>query len=187
MKLKLLSSAIIFGAMSSVYGQMIFSSTNEPEVGDGRSMIKIEVNDQDQFDNLTQMHITGSVWDYSGVNFTTNTSAMAVGTASSHASGSEFPQATKFIQSGNVTTFLSSSAASRVARGFVYSELLGADPVVLKLNGNGQTMMNYPFAVGNITTNIIDGSVDMTSPLPISVNFTGNGTVSHIVNNSTIL
>lgn len=190
MKLKLLSASIFFGATTVIFGQSLqFTQANEPVAGDGRGMLVVEVADAAAFDVLTQAHVNGNIWDYRGISVTTETSVMGVETTANHPTHStDYSSATKYFKSGPVDNFISSSASVRSSHGYVYSDLIGTDPVVIHFSNSGQTLMTYPFAEGNSTSGPISGTMTATySGLPLNINFAGVGNVRYTHANGDIL
>ncbi len=186
MKLKLLTSTLILSACTSVFGQgLVFTEANQPANGSSRTMLQLDYVEAN-FANISQINNTSNRWDYSGVNIGTATVVVGAAAASSHVNAADFPNATQYLTTGNLQTFISSSATERRANGFVYSELIGTDPIAIPLNGSGQLLMNYPFAVGNTLNNTYTGSLTVNIGAPIQAVFSGAGTVSYTHDNGSI-
>ena len=189
MKLKLLSASLIFGAASAAFGQnLVFTQNNEPAIGESRTMLKFEVNNHATYQNLTRINETGNTWDYSGANITTTISNFEVQDVSSHPThAANFSSASKYLRFDTVDNFIASTGSSRVSHGYVYTGLLGTDPVAINLINGGQTLMNYPFADGNSLTSNITGDLTATyMGFPVNATFTGTGSVRYAGENGTL-
>ncbi|MNJ85477.1 hypothetical protein D3C87_29520 [compost metagenome] len=151
MKLNLLlATSLITGA---AFGQ--FNQANEPAIGTSLTMYVVDSN----VTNYATTTGTGVTWDYSATpGYTGATKSVAVVLPSATSNGSSYTTSTKAIDMpGFMTTYFTSSAASRISQGFAFEGGNVAGTVKVVLDSDAETLMNYPFAYGNTLTDAFAG------------------------------
>lgn len=133
-----------------------FTSANEPALGNLLSLHLCDSN-ANILANVVGNNVT---WDFSQIAGIPNaTEDIQITDATIHPNFGAFAGATKiFDVGGSLQRFYSSSANDRTSQGFVFNEpALGE--VVASWSSNSQLLMNYPFALGNTTSDSFSGDV----------------------------
>ncbi|HRO75401.1 MAG TPA: T9SS type A sorting domain-containing protein [Crocinitomicaceae bacterium] len=181
MKKSLLSLSIFVAGYS--FAQNTFTQANEPT--NGTYNLFVCDSAAPNYKAIAGANVT---WDYSELaKIDGATQAMVIDTVIGN---TEFPDATKSVEiSGLMTDFLLSSATERQRTGTVLEEAsLGA--ITIKYDAPA-TIISYPFAYNDGTSNAYSGTIDVPGILPNnpatgkhSSKYDGHGTL--IVGNDTV-
>tara|TARA_Y100001933_G_C18900009_1_gene522117 strand:- start:37 stop:1053 length:1017 start_codon:yes stop_codon:yes gene_type:complete len=144
--------------------------SNEPAIGEAATLYVCDSNTTD-YESITG---TGVNWDYStisSVNSLTNDISITDATLSTNAGS--FPTSVKALNiASSISMFFNSGTggmSERVSQGFVFSDP-GAGDFVVSFSNDDQKLMTYPFVVGDVITDIFDGSLETallpTGPVP---------------------
>lgn len=172
MKKILLFVTLISG---SAFGQM--TQANEPAIGSSATMYLCD----SLADNYETVTGTGVTWDYSAIDGIYNvTKNIDVLDATLTAATDSFPGATYAISVGGaLISYYSSTPTQRVSQGFLYNEPSFSDPVYAMFSNDNEIVANYPFVVGNTTTDLFDGYFHWVyNSLPIYETLNGNSEAS---------
>lgn len=160
MKKQLLFATLIFSSASFAQNELNYS--NEPAIGESRTMYEIDPLTDAQASNTG----TGVTWDFSqiaAVSATPRTIQVIDATTSPDAAS--YPTSTKAYDAGStLLNYFNSSAASRISQGFIYNEA-SFGIVQAVFDTDEQTLMTYPFAYGDNFSDNFSGS--------LSYNFNG--------------
>ncbi len=172
----LIASAIILsqGLMAQI------TQADEPAIGATASMYLC--------DSLTNSMngTTGAAatWDYSGLQMYASQmrDIQQLDATTAPNSGDFGTSSHAFAIQGLLTTYSTTTAASKISQGFVYSEAsLGS--VLAKWSTDAATLITYPFAFSNISTDNFSGTVsaagfaNMPATGSITTTFDGTGTM----------
>lgn len=155
MKKPILFSLLFVSTMASA--QM--TDANEPALGETSTMFLCDsfaVN----LDAVTGAAVT---WDYTTLNgYAGETRVVDVVAPASTPFSASYPTSTKAFQVENaLTTYFTSTSTERVSQGFQFNEATFGDVLATYVNDE-QTMVTYPFALGNSLTDSYDGDIDYT-------------------------
>lgn len=156
MKKTLLIVALLFVGNSIVKAQNTFLSTNEPNVGDQRTMFMCDSN----VTNYATITGSNAVWDYSTISkINGQTRDISIIDPATSAFTADFPTANKAIAiQGFTTTFLETNSTSRNSIGFVFEEpTFGTVKSVY--NDDNALIMNYPFALNDEINDAFEGTL----------------------------
>ncbi|MFN5984837.1 MAG: T9SS type A sorting domain-containing protein [Fluviicola sp.] len=132
-----------------------FTQADEPAIGNNMNMYI-----RDSF--VTAYSATtgsGVTWDYSSTTAYGTTKLITVIDATTSANAADFPGTTKAIEiPGFITSFNYSSATAANSKGFVYAAGGTLGTIIVKLDGDDQKVMDYPFALNSVTTDNIAGN-----------------------------
>ena len=167
--------------------------SNEPAIGDAATLYVCDSNTTD-YESITG---TGVNWDYStisSVNSLTNDITITDATLSPNAAN--FPTSVKALNiASSISMFFNSGTggmSERVSQGFVFSDP-GAGDFVVSFSNDDQKLMSYPFVVGDVISDIFDGTLETallpTGPVPANgagiATVDGEGTLALPLNSYT--
>lgn len=164
-----------------------FTQANEPAVGENQTMYVCDPTAPD----YASMTGTGQNWDYSVVPGDGTTSALSIEDPATTPEGASFTGATKAVVIDNfMTTYLSSSAASRNSEGFSFEAGGAFGTVNAVLDTDDEILMSYPFAVGSSVSDDFSGTAESASgdfPCTGNAVATVDGSGTLILNGTTTL
>ncbi len=133
-----------------------FTQANEPIISDNLNMFVRDSN-ANAYSSTTGSGVT---WDYASiVGYSGATKLVTVVAPSSTLYSSDFPGTTKAIEiPGFITSFNYSTASAAFSKGFVYDAGGALGVIVVKLDGDDQKVMDYPFNFNSSTFDNIAGT-----------------------------
>jgi len=168
MKKPILFTFLLASTMASA--QM--TSANEPAIGETSTMFLC-----DSFTvNLDGVTGAAATWDYTSLmGYAGETRVVDVVDPATTTFAASYPTSTKAFQVENaLTTYFTSTANDRTSQGFQFYEVSFGDVLATYVNDE-QTMVTYPFALGNSVFDSYDGNVDYTyNGFPVTETLIGN-------------
>lgn len=158
--------------LASTMANAQMTTLNEPAIGESTTMFlcdSLTVN----LDGVTGAAAT---WDYSSLLIQTGeTRNVGVVDPASTPFAASYPTSTKAFQVENeLTTYFTSTASDRTSQGFQFNEPSIGDALAT-YTINEQTIVTYPFALGNTVVDTYEGGVDYTfNGFPVSESLLGN-------------
>ena len=156
------------------------TQANEPTLGLSKNMFLCDsftVN----LEGTTGSNVT---WDFTGLTgIPGQTRLVSVVAPSTTANSADFPSSSMALTvESSMNSFLTSTSTERVSQGFTFFEQSLGD-VVAKFNTDPETVVTYPFAQGNVLTDVFAGELNFefggipqTAALTGSVTATVDGT-----------
>jgi len=151
---------IVFFLASFAAFSQNFNQGNEPAIGNQITLHLCDSN-ANILANTTGNNVTWNFSQIAGIYGVTKT--VQLNDATMNPNIASFTGATKVYDiGGTLLTFFSSTANTRTSQGFIFNEpSLGV--VTASWNSNSETLMNYPFALGNTSTDNFAGTVNTTA------------------------
>jgi hypothetical protein len=132
-----------------------FTQADEPAIGNNMNMYVLD-SFVTAYPSTTGSGVT---WDYSSTIGYGTTKLITVIDATTSPNASDFPGTTKAMEiPGFITSYNYSSASAANSKGFVYEAGGTLGTIIVKLDGDDQKVMDYPFALNAVTTDNIAGT-----------------------------
>ncbi|NRA12486.1 MAG: T9SS type A sorting domain-containing protein [Crocinitomicaceae bacterium] len=157
---------------ASVAANAQMTSANEPALGETSTMFLCDSLSP----NLDAIAGSAVTWDYTGlVGYQGEVRVVDVVAPASTPFAASYSTSTKAFQVENaLTTYFTSSAGDRTSQGFQFYEVSFGD-VLATYTTDEQTMVTYPFALGNSVVDSYEGDVAYTyNGFPVSEALVGN-------------
>ena len=171
MKKQLLFATLIISSSSFAQNELNYS--NEPAIGENRTMYEIDPATDAQATNTG----TGITWDFSQISAVSGTPrTIQVVDATATPDAATYPTSVKaYDAGGTLLNYFNSSAASRISQGFIYDEA-NFGLITAIFDTDEQILMTYPFAYGDNFTDNFAGSLSFNFNGPQNTTCSG---VSH--------
>ncbi len=174
---RILLSLLALSSAFNFFGQTAFTSSNEPTIGETRTMYLVDSNAMD----LSNITGNGVTWNYGSTNtYANETRTMEAVTPASTGYASDFPGSTIVVKIQDfASTFMSSSASGRISQGYLF-ESVDFGTVKAKFTSDQENIMNYPFALNGQVTDVFGGNLSFTyQSIPQNPSCTGNSKVTY--------
>jgi hypothetical protein len=158
--------------LASTVANAQMTTLNEPAVGETSTMFLCD----SLAPNLDAVVGAGVTWDYTGLlSYPLETRVVSVVDPATTTYSADYPTSTKAFQVENaLTTYFTSTGTDRTSQGFFFSEVTFGDVLATYVNDE-QTMVTYPFALGNSITDVYDGNIDYSfNGFPVTEALVGN-------------
>lgn len=153
---RILLSLFVLSSAVAAFGQTTFTSSNEPTVGESRTMFLVDSNAMD----LAGITGNGVTWNYGSTNtYANETRLMEAVTPASTGFAGDYPGSSIVVKIQDyASTFMSSSTSGRVSQGYLF-ESADFGTVKGKFTSDQENVMSYPFALSNQVTDVFAGNL----------------------------
>lgn len=143
--------------LASTIANAQMTTLNEPAIGETSTMFLCD----SLTPNLDGTVGAGVTWDYTGLmSYPGETRVVSVVDPATTAYATDYPTSTKAFQVENaLTTYFSSTVTDRTSQGFFFNEVTFGD-VLATYTIDEQTMVTYPFALGNSIGDTYNGNIN---------------------------
>jgi len=170
-------SIFALSSVLTVFGQTTFTSANEPNLGDSRTLYVCDSNAM----NLSFIIGNGVIWNYGSTNtYAGEIRLMEIITPASTGYASDYPGSTKVAKiEGFASTYMSSTSAERISQGYLF-ESQDFGTIKGKFTNDAENMMIYPFALNGQVIDVFSGNLSFAyQSIPQNPSCTGSSSVTY--------